>query len=308
MGFADKNLIVIIGPTGVGKTALSIEIAKHLNTEIISSDSRQMYRGMRIGTAVPSREQLDSVKHHFIHNLDIDDYYCAWDYQEDVLSILSKLFLRNRNVILCGGSMMYIDAVCRGIDYAPTISQNLRNDVMGEYESRGLEHMLDVLRKLDPVFYEKVDKKNPKRVLHAIEVCKSANIPYSELRKSKEHKRDFNILKIGLEMPRNTLYDRINMRVDAMIAEGLEEEVRGLLPMKNHNSLNTVGYKEWFQYFEGKICKEEVVRLIKRNTRHYAKKQMTWFRKYKDIEWFNPSDIDIIKDYISSKIICNYYK
>lgn len=285
-----KRLIVLLGPTGVGKTDLSIEIARHFRTSIISCDSRQIYREMRIGTAVPSREQLAAVPHFFIHTLSVKDYYNSWQFEQQALDKIRELHLKAEVVLLVGGSMMYIDALCKGIDDIPTIDPELRAQLMNRMETEGLEAIRELLKKLDPVFYTQVDLNNAKRVLHAVEVCMMAGKPYSSLRTNQPKKREFDILKIGLNRDKAELYERINKRVDNMLEEGLEKEARSLSSLRNLNPLNTVGYKEFFAYFDGEIDYEEAVRLIKRNSRRYAKKQLSWFRRDTDIHWLHPDE------------------
>uniref|UniRef100_UPI004038E14C tRNA (adenosine(37)-N6)-dimethylallyltransferase MiaA n=1 Tax=Odoribacter laneus TaxID=626933 RepID=UPI004038E14C len=285
-----KRLIVLLGPTGVGKTELSIEIARHFHTSIISCDSRQIYREMRIGTAVPSREQLSAVPHFFIHTLSVKDYYNSWQFEQQALDKIRELHHTAEVVLLIGGSMMYIDALCKGIDDIPTIDPELREQLMNRMEVEGVEAIRDLLKKLDPVFYAQVDLNNAKRVLHAVEVCMMAGKPYSSLRTNQPKKREFDILKIGLNREKTELYDRIDKRVDIMLEEGLEGEARSLYPLRHLNPLNTVGYKEFFEYFDNKIDYEEAVRLIKRNSRRYAKKQLSWFRRDTAIHWFHPDD------------------
>lgn len=297
-----KTLIVILGPTGVGKTDLSISIAKHFNTEISSSDSRQVYKEIRIGTAVPEEHQLAAVKHHFIHTHSIHDYFSSWECEKQTLKLLEDLYKEKDQMLLVGGSMMYIDAVCNGIDEIPTIDPQLRKEVMEQYEKDGLECMRLQLKQLDPVFYNQVDLKNAKRVLHAIEVCLMSGKPYSELRTNSKKHRDFNIVKIGLNRDRAELYDRINRRVDIMINEGLIEEAKSVFEFRHYNSLNTVGYKELFEHFEGKISLEEAIELIKRNSRRYAKRQLSWFRRDDEIQWFHPDQEQEILNYLEEKI------
>lgn len=298
-----KTLIVILGPTGVGKTDLSINIAKHFNTEITSSDSRQVYKEMRIGTAVPEQEQLDAVKHHFIHTHSIHDYFSSWECEKQTLALLENLYKEKDQVLMVGGSMMYIDAVCNGIDEIPTIDPQLRREVFEQYEKEGLEYMRMQLKKLDPVFYDQVDLKNAKRVVHAVEVCLMAGKPYSELRTNSRKQRDFDIVKIGLNRDRDELYDRINRRVDIMIEEGLVEEAKSVFEFRHYNSLNTVGYKELFEHFEGKISMEKAIELIKRNSRRYAKRQLSWFRRDDEIQWFHPDQEGEIIEYLNQKIM-----
>ena len=296
-----KRLIVLLGPTGVGKTELSIEIARHFHTSIISCDSRQIYREMLIGTAVPSREQLSAVPHFFIHTLSVKDYYNSWQFEQQALDKIRELHHTAEVVLLVGGSMMYIDALCKGIDDIPTIDPELREQLMNRMEVEGVEAIRDLLKKLDPVFYAQVDLNNAKRVLHAVEVCMMAGKPYSSLRTNQPKKREFDILKIGLNREKTELYDRIDKRVDIMLEEGLEGEARSLYPLRHLNPLNTVGYKEFFEYFDNKIDYEEAVRLIKRNSRRYAKKQLSWFRRDTAIHWFHPDDKENIFRWIEGK-------
>lgn len=285
-----KTLIVLLGPTGVGKTDLSIGVARHFDTSIISCDSRQIYREMRIGTAVPSKEQLAAVPHYFIQTISVQDYYNSWQFEVEALAKIGECFETRDVVLMTGGSMLYIDAVCKGIDDIPTIAPELRAALMELYAKEGLEAIRKILKQLDPVFYEQVDLNNAKRVLHAVEVCRMAGVPYSSLRRNTPKDRGFRILKIGLNREREELYKRIDQRVDLMLTEGLEEEARALFPRRHLNALNTVGYKELFDYFEGKTDQEEAVRLIKRNSRRYARKQLSWFRRDEDITWYHPDD------------------
>ena len=294
-----KTLLVLLGPTGVGKTDLSIEIAQYFDTSIISCDSRQIYKEMRIGTAVPEEAQLAAVPHYFIQTISVKDFYNLVLYFSEALAIMRELFEENDVVVMCGGSMLYIDAVCKGIDDIPTISPELRGELMEIYEKNGLESIRAMLKELDPVFYEQVDLNNGKRVLHAVEVCRMAGVPYSALRTNTPKERGFNIVRIGLNREREELYRRIDRRVELMLEEGLVAEARELLPMRHLNALNTVGYKELFDYFEGKTDYEEAVRLIKRNSRRYARKQLSWFRRDNDIEWFHPEQKADILDYLN---------
>ncbi|WP_372751699.1 tRNA (adenosine(37)-N6)-dimethylallyltransferase MiaA [Labilibaculum sp.] len=297
-----KTLIVILGPTGVGKTDISINIAKHFNTVISSSDSRQVYREMSIGTAVPEKEQLEAVQHHFIHTHSIHDYFSSWECEQQTLELLSNLYKEKDEVLLVGGSMMYIDAICNGIDEIPTIDPELRDQTFKRYEKEGLEAMQMELKQLDPVFYNQVDLKNAKRVIHAVEVCLMTGKAYSELRTNSRKKRDFKIVKIGLNRDRSELYERINHRVDVMMEEGLEKEAKALFKYREYNSLNTVGYKELFEYFAGEIDLEKAVELIKRNSRRYAKRQLSWFRRDAEIEWFHPDQEEEVIHYIENRI------
>lgn len=285
-----NTLIVITGPTAVGKTALCLGIAKHYGIPIINADSRQIYKDMRIGTASPTDEQLSEVKHYLVGKLELTDYYCASMFENDVLEILKQQFSdsssQDNNVaLLTGGSMMYIDAVCNGIDDIPTVSKEAREEAQKIYEKEGLDGLTAKLKELDPVWYEKVDLKNHRRVMHAVEVCIFTGKPYSSFLTFKKKERDFEIEKIGLERPREELYDRINKRVDMMIEDGLEEEARRVYHLRHLNSLNTVGFKEMFAYFSGEITRERAIELIKQNSRHYAKRQMTWFKRDTEIKW-----------------------
>lgn len=292
---------MLIGPTAVGKTDTGIAIAQHFNTEIVSADSRQFFKEMTIGTAVPEPEQLAAVPHHFMQHLSIQDYYSSYDFEQDAIALAIQLFKKKDIVLLTGGSMLYIDAVCKGIDDIPTISSEIRTEVEKTYDEKGFDYLQKQLQALDPDFYEQIDLCNPKRVLHAVEVCLQAGKPYSQLRKNKTKERPFQIVKIGLDRDRVELYSRINMRVDLMIDQGLEEEARELYPYKGVNALKTVGYKELFGYFEGSYDRQEAIRLIKRNSRHYAKRQLSWFRRDKEIRWFHPQEIDKIIAYIAEK-------
>jgi len=297
-----KTLIVLLGPTGVGKTDLSIRIARHYNTEITSSDSRQVYREMRIGTAVPEEEQLKAVKHHFIHSHSIHDYFSSWECEQKTLALLKDQFKDKDQMLMVGGSMMYIDAVCNGIDLIPTISPEIRKEVCDRYEEKGLEALQAELKELDPIFYEQVDLQNAKRVVHAVEVCLMSGKPYSSLRTNKTKERDFKIIKIGLNRDRAELYDRINQRVDIMVKEGQIEEAKALFEFRDLNSMNTVGYKELFEHFKGHISLDKSIELIKRNSRHYAKRQLSWFRRDEKIQWFHPDQEDEIIAYLDSQI------
>lgn len=285
-----KNLIVLLGPTGVGKTDLSIGLARALGSPVVSCDSRQIYKEMTIGTAVPTREQLAAVPHFFIQTVSVQDYFNCWQFEQQALALLRELFRERDAVLMTGGSMMYIDAVCEGIDEVPDVRPEVREEVKRLFEEKGLVHLQEMLLQLDPVHYHRVDLRNGRRVVHAVEVCLSSGRPYSSFLTDTVKQRDFSIIKIGLNREREELYDRINKRVDQMIAEGFEEEARGLYPFRHLNALNTVGYKEWFDYFDGEITREEAIRLIKRNTRNYAKKQLSWFRRDPSILWFHPDD------------------
>ncbi len=296
--FEDKILVVLIGATAVGKTDTSIAVAKHFDTEIISADSRQFFKEMNIGTAVPEPEQLTEVKHHFIQHLSIQEYYSSYDFEQDAIALAMQLFEEKDVVVLTGGSMLYIDAICKGIDDIPTISAEIRAKVEQDYHEKGLAYLQEQLKRLDPVFYEEIDLQNPKRLLHAVEVCLQSGKPYSALRTNKAKERPFRIVKIGLDRDREELYERINLRVDLMLEAGLEEEVRSVYPFRGLNALKTVGYKEFFGYFDGEYDREEAIRLVKRNSRHYAKRQLSWFRRDAEIKWFHPSEVEAINTYV----------
>ncbi len=297
-----NTLVVILGPTGIGKTKISIEIARHFNTEIISADSRQFFREMSIGTAVPANDELDLVKHHFIHHLSITDYYNVSRFEQEVLALLDNLFREKKIVLLTGGSMLYIDAVCLGIDAMPDVDPWIRNRLAERLASEGIESLRLELKNLDPEYYVQADLKNPVRIVHALEICYTTGKPYSSFRNRKSGKRPFDILKIGLNCERIVLFDRIDQRVDMMIASGLLEEVKRLLPLRNLSSLNTVGYKELYGYLDGSTSLEEAIRLIKRNTHRYAKKQLTWFAHDKEIQWFQHTAKEEIISFINEKI------
>ena len=298
----DKYLIVIAGPTASGKTATAITIAKALRTVIISADSRQFYREIPIGTAAPTREELSEVEHFMIHNLSIEDRYDVADYEKDVLLLLKKLFLNHDTVVMTGGSGLFIDAVCNGLDSIPDISDETRNRVNGLYEKGGVVALQNELQHLDPEYYEIVDKQNPRRLQRAIEVCYQTGLPYSSFRKNNTKERDFKIIKLALLWERNELITRINKRVENMISDGLVEEARSVYHKRNLNRLNTVGYKEMFQYFDGDISLNEAIELIKISTRQYAKRQMTWLRKNNDYRWFSIDEIPKMIEYIQSVI------
>jgi len=294
-----NRLIVLVGPTGIGKTDLSIELAFHLKTVIISCDSRQIFKELIIGTAVPSVSQLSAVKHYFIASHSIYDYFNASMYECEVNELLLKLFKTNQSVLMVGGSGMYVDAVCKGIDDLPSIDPDVREKLITQYENEGISSLRQQLKKLDPDYYNKVDLKNAKRILKAIEVCMMTGKPYSSFLTHSKKDRNYEQLKIGLNMNRGELYDRINQRVDGMIASGLIEEARELYKDKHLNSLNTVGYKELFDYFDNKISLTFAIDLIKRNSRRYAKRQLSWFMRDKEIKWFHPTEKQEIIDYLS---------
>ncbi len=291
-----KTLIIVTGPTGVGKTKSGISLAKYFNTEIVSADSRQIYRELTIGTAVPSAAELSQARHHFIHSHSISENYNASKYENEALILLDKLFKKYNEIIMVGGSMLYIDAVCNGIDIMPDADPEIRESLKISLQNNGIESLRLQLKKLDPEYYTKVDLKNPTRIIHALEICLMTGKPYSSFRTNPKKKRPFNILKIGLNCERETLHKRINLRVDKMVEAGLETEAKNVYHLRNLNALNTVGYREWFSFFDGEIPREKAIELIKRNSRRYARKQITWFGKDPDTIWFEPhQEIEIIE-------------
>lgn len=294
-----NTLFVILGPTGVGKTDLSIEVASMLGTSVISCDSRQIYRELSIGVASPSPEQLAAVKHYFIATRSVDEHYSAGQYELDALPIIESEIAANGCAVMVGGSMLYIDAVCRGIDDIPTIDEELRRSVRRIYDEQGIEEVRRRLRLLDPQHYAEVDLRNVKRMLHALEVYYQTGQPFSKLRTGGVKRRSFEIVKIGLDCPREVLYDNIDCRVLKMIQQGLEQEVRAVSDKRHLNALNTVGYKEMFAYLDGEYDLDRAIELIQRNTRHYAKKQLSWFKRYGDVQWFSPYDRQRILDMLS---------
>ena len=299
-----KNILIVLpGPTGVGKTEISIDLAQHFGCEIISADSRQFFREMKIGTAVPSEHQLKEIKHYFIGFISVKDYYSASIYERDVLKILPEIFERNRITLMTGGSGMYIDAVCNGIDDIPDVDPAVRQKYLNKYKEEGIESLRVSLKLLDPLYYAKADLRNQKRIIRALEICETTGRPYSSFLTNQKRERDFEILKIGIERPREELYRRIDLRVENMVAQGLEEEARSLYELRHLNALNSVGYKEFFIFFEGKISRDKAIELIKRNTRRFAKRQMTWWAKDGEIHWFNPDNIVEIIGFIKSKIM-----
>lgn len=298
----NKYLVVIAGPTASGKTATAIKVAKALGTEIISADSRQFYRELPIGTAAPTKEEQSEVLHHMIHNLNVEDKYDVADYENDVLTLLKKLFINHDCVVLTGGSGLFIDAVCKGLDSIPDISDNTRNKVNKLYEEGGLFALQNEVQRLDPEYYNIVDKYNPRRLQRAVEVCYQTGLPYSSFRNNTAKVRDFKIIKVALLWDRNELISRINLRVEKMISEGLLEEAKAMYPKRHLNSLNTVGYKELFEHFDGKASLNEAIEHIKINTRQYAKRQMTWLRKNNDYQWFTIDEIPEMINYIKSTI------
>lgn len=291
-----------MGPTAVGKTDISLELAEQLHTSIISADSRQLYADLKIGTAAPTPEQLPRVQHYFVGTLQLSDYYSAAQYADEVLALLDTLFQQQDVALLTGGSMMYIDAVCQGMDDIPTVDADTRTMVWQRYDEVGLEGIQRELKMLDPEYYAIVDLKNHKRIIHALEICYMTGKTFTSFRQRKTAERPFRIIKIGLNRERSELFSRINQRVDQMMQEGMLEEARKVYPYRHLNSLNTVGYKELFKYLDGEWTLEEAVEKIKRNTRIYAKKQLTWFKKDMSIRWFHPDQRTDIISYINTQL------
>ena len=289
-----KNLIVIAGPTAIGKTSLSIKLAKKLKTEIISCDSRQFYKELSIGTAVPSQDELKKIQHHFIQNLSIKERYNIGEFEKDAILKIKSLFKKHNNVILVGGSGLYIDAVCKGIDALPDISREIRKNINTQYKENGLEWLQNKVKELDPEYFEYVDTKNPQRLIRSLETYTASGKKISSLHKKKNKKRDFNIIKIGLEIDRELLYRKINSRVDKMINDGLIEEAKKLIKYRHYNALNTVGYKELFDFLDGNSNLEIAIEKIKQNTRRLAKRQITWFKRDKSINWFTIEEYQAI--------------
>jgi len=293
-----KTLIVIAGPTAIGKTELCIRLAEKLNTEIISADSRQIFKELKIGTAAPSEKDLQRVKHHFVGNKSIHDFYTAGMFELDVIELLKDLFSHKNNIIMTGGSGLYIDAVCKGIDALPRVDPQIRKDLTEQYEKEGIDSLRYKLQVLDPEYYRMADLQNPKRLLKALEITIQTGKPYSSFLTGNKKERFFNILKIGLNRDRQELYNIINQRVEKMVDAGLVEEAQKYYDYRDINALNTVGYKEIFQYLDGNITLERAKELIKRDTRRYAKRQITWFKRDKEIKWFLPGEFDQIYKYI----------
>ena len=297
-----KTLVVILGPTGVGKTDTCIRVAKHFNVPIINADSRQIFQEIPIGTAAPTQVQQQEIIHYFVGNHHLDDYYSASMYEQDVLSLLEKLFTSQDIALMSGGSMMYIDAVCNGIDDIPTVDEQTRQWMKQRLHDEGLPALVEELRQLDPIHYEYVDKNNPRRVVHALEICHMTGKTYTSFRTNKIKDRPFQILKIGLNLPREELYQRINQRVLNMIQEGWVEEALKVYPKRELNSLHTVGYRELFDYLDGLYTLDEAIEKIQSNTRRYMRKQLTWFKRDQKIRWFSPNNIEEIINYISKSI------
>lgn len=297
-----KTLFVIVGPTGVGKTSLCLKVAEHLNTVIINADSRQVFKEIPVGTAAPTKDERKSIRHFFVGNLHINEYYNASKYEQDVLKLLNILFKYKDNVIMSGGSMMYVDAVCKGIDDIPSVDDYIRKTLQERFDKEGLSGISKELALLDPDYYAIVDKNNHKRIIHALEICLSTGKPYSSFRKNTTKKRPFRIIKIGLNMDRQRLYERIDLRVEQMIHDGLIQEALNVYKYKDLNALNTVGYKETFEYLDGLCTLDNAIFRIKSNTHKYCRKQLTWFRRDPNIHWFSPDNIEEIINYINTFI------
>ena len=294
-------MVVVVGPTGSGKSALAVKLATHLNAPIISTDSRQVFRGMPIGTAQPTADEQAAAKHYFIADREVEDDFNCGKYELEALALLDELFAESEYVVAVGGSGLYVQALCEGMDDLPDADPALRESLKQRLESEGLDSLVAELRRFDAKYAEEVDVCNPARVMRALEVCLATGRPYSEQRKGVTAERPFHIIKIGTDMPRDVLYDRINRRVDMMVEEGLEAEARSMYPKRHLNALQTVGYRELFEYFDGNCTFEEAVELVKRNSRRYAKRQLTWFRRDENTAWFHPNDLEAILEYISSK-------
>lgn len=296
-----NTLVVLLGPTGVGKTEVALQIAEHLQSPIINADSRQLFAEIPIGTAAPTKEQQERVKHYFVGTLHLTDYYSAAKYEEDVLQLLNQLFNQQQMALLSGGSMLYIDAVCQGIDDIPTVDEATRRLMKRKLETEGLDALVAELKVLDPEHYKIVDLHNPRRVVHALEICYMTGNTYSSYRTNTKKIRPFNIIKIGLNRPREEMYERINNRVLKMMKQGLIEEAKAVYPQKGLNALNTVGYKELFAYFDGDISLDDAILKIQSNTRQYMRKQVTWFKRDNEIKWFSPTNIEEIINYIDDQ-------
>jgi tRNA dimethylallyltransferase len=296
------TLIVITGPTGVGKSDLSIKLAKHYQSEIISADSRQFFRELFLGTAVPAAEDLKAIPHHFIQTRSIHDYYNVSEFETEALELINQLFVSINPLILTGGSMLYVDTICKGIDDIPTVDPLIRDEVIKWYHINGIDALQQRLLELDPEYFQIVDLNNHKRLLHAVEICQMSGKTFTSFRRNTVKQRPFRIIKIGIRLDREVLYERINQRVDRMMGAGLLNEAKNVFPHRSLNSLNTVGYKELFSYLDGNCTLDEAIDLIKRNTRKYARKQLTWFRRDPDIKWFQPDQIHEIIKYTDHKM------
>lgn len=296
-----KTVVVVAGPTGIGKTRTGLALAKAYSSVIVSADSRQIYREIPIGTAAPTPEEQAEIPHFLVGTRSVFDYYNAFEFEQDALRCVQEAFVDKDVVFMVGGSMMYLDAFCNGIDELPTVDPQLRKDLMARFSEEGLASLRMQLKQLDPEFYKQVDLKNAKRVIHALEICLMTGRPYSSLRTQPKKKRPFQIIRVGLHMDRALLYERIDLRVEQMLAKGLEEEARSLWPHRDLNALNTVGYKELFAYFEGEYGLDRALELIQRNSRRYARKQLSWFRRDASIQWFHPSDLSALLTYIEAE-------
>lgn len=285
-----KTLLLILGPTGVGKTELSLRVAEHFGSPILSCDSRQVFRSIPIGTAAPTAEEQARVKHYFVATRELEEDYNAGQYERDAIALMEELFLTHDTLVMTGGSMLYADAVCYGLDDLPAVPETIRRQVQQAYENQGLAWLQSEVQRLDPAYWNEVDQQNPARLIHCVELCLTTGKPYSSLRTATTKNRPFRILKIGLERPREELYDRINRRVEQMIADGLVEEAKAVYPLRRLNSLQTVGYRELFAHFDGEYDLARAIELIQQNSRHYAKRQMTWFRRDKTIHWLNANE------------------
>lgn len=303
MSSKQGTLIVVVGPTGSGKSALAVTLAQHYDAPVISTDSRQFFRGLAIGTAQPTAEELAAAKHYFIADREVEDDNNCGKYETEALTLLDELFQQHDYVVAVGGSGLYIQALCEGMDSLPEGDDELRSELKARLETEGLESLAMQLRELDPSYADVVDLQNPARVMRALEVCLTTGRPYSEQRSGERRERPFNIVKVGTDMPRDVLYGRINRRVDMMVEQGLIEEARTMYPKRHLNALQTVGYRELFDHFDGKCTMDEAIELVKRNSRRYAKRQMTWFRRDAEIGWFSPSDINSIVAFIDEKYL-----
>jgi tRNA dimethylallyltransferase len=299
----EKTLIVLVGATGVGKTALGIKLAKHFDTEIVSADSRQVFKEMNIGTAKPSTEEMQGVVHHFIDSHSITENFTVADFEKEALAVLEKIFEKKNVALAVGGSGLYVKVLCEGLDEMPETDPKIREKIQQQFENQGLESLIEQLQALDPVYANQVDTRNPQRIIRALEVCLSTGLPYTTFRTGKKTVRPFNILKIGINRPRPVLYQRIDARMDLMLAAGLVAEVKSLHTFKAKNALQTVGYQEVFDFLEGKYDEAEMIRLLKRNSRRYAKRQMTWFNKDLSTVWFEASEENKIQDFIEKWLL-----
>lgn len=300
-----KFLVLVVGPTAVGKTELCLKLAKKFKTEIVSCDSRQFYKEMKLGTAKPSTSELSEVRHHFIDSLSIFEAYDVRKFEKDALGLLENLFQENEVVILTGGSGLFADIVVKGMDEIPDIDPEIRKSILTEYDQNGLQWLQNEVGQIDPDYFEKVDRQNPQRLMRALEIYRGTGLKFSAFRKNKKAQRPFEVIKIGLNRDRDDLYRRIDQRMDAMIEQGLFEEAKSLFPHRHLNALQTVGYSEIFDFLEGKYGQEEAVRLLKRNSRRYAKRQLTWFRRDEEIHWFYPEDQEAIIQLIKAQMGLN---